>query len=285
MSIFGERWLGLHIKHVKDLFEAIVMYYKKGANCFQFFLTSPKRKTSAISKQKLSEMENIRLFAKNNNVKLFIHSPYTWNFSKKSLTGDSWWIRSAVKEIEYAEKFGVYACVLHMGKSLEMTEKEAYENFIFGIVNVLRKTSGSPVKILLETSAGQGTEIGYKLEDFAKVFNSFPEKYKARLGVCIDTCHIFSAGYDLRDQKKVTEYFTKFEHLIGRPHLELVHLNDSAVPLGARLDRHAELGKGKIGSGLKYVVRYLYKHQIPVILETPRENIDKDIRILKNWIK
>ena len=144
--------------------------------------------------------------------------------------------------------------------------------------------------IILETAAGQGTELGYDLEEFAALYNSFSDKYKSRIKICIDTCHVFVAGYDLSSKKMVKAFFTKFNKLIGVKHVVLLHLNDSKPELGKRVDRHENIGKGKIGlTGLTEVIKYAKKKGIPMILETPAvkksTDVKNEIDIIKKIIK
>lgn len=242
-------YFGTHIKYEKDLLDEVKKEHSKGANCFQFFLTSPKRRRPKLTEKRIEVMTNIRDYCQKNGIRLFIHSPYTLNFAQKSLTGDSWWIESMITELTNAAILGVEGCVLHLGKSVGNPEKEAYANMKFGIESVIDKTKDNPVKILLETSSGQGSELGSKWEDFAAFYNSFSDGYRKRLGICLDTCHTFVAGYDWREKQLVKENFAKFESLFGK-RVDLIHLNDSAVPIDSHLDRHAPLLTGYIGKGL-----------------------------------
>ncbi len=143
------------------------------------------------------------------------------------------------------------------------------------------------VKILLETSTGQGTEMCYKLEDLAHFYRKFSsndnKELKSRIKLCIDTCHIFSAGYNIRDTNGVRNYLEAFDELIGIKYVRLIHLNDSRVDLGDKKDRHANIGKGYIGyTGLKLMFEYFKKLDVPIILETPGCVFVKEIKLLKS---
>lgn len=268
---------GLHISHFDSLLETIKDYHKKyNANCFQFFLTSPKRKLFQVAKKKLDEMNEIKKYVMEKKINLYIHTSYTLNFANNPKTNDPYWIDSLIKELKYGEKMGVKACVLHLGKQKELTKKEAYLNMFKSLKKVINHTNDQ-VKILLETSSGEGSELGHNIEEFSKFYKLFPKKYKDRLGICVDTCHIFSAGYDIRTKDKVDKFFKLLEKLFGIENIELIHFNDSKKSLGSRVDRHEVIGRGKIRSGLKYFAKKTFEFNIPLLFETPQDNFKKDL--------
>jgi DNA polymerase/3'-5' exonuclease PolX len=141
-------------------------------------------------------------------------------------------------------------------------------------------TSKGNGMILLETSAGAGTQIGVGLEDFTKLWNMFPKSYHSRLGVCVDTAHIFSAGIPINQSEMVKKYFQDFDRMIGLKNLKVVHLNDSKAPLNARVDRHENLTQGYIFGqekggtikALQTLLVFLVKYKIPALLETPGDD-------------
>jgi deoxyribonuclease-4 len=136
------------------------------------------------------------------------------------------------------------------------------------------------VKIILETSAGQGTELLSNFDEFLMFMQKF--KTDKRFGICLDTCHIFSAGIDIRDKKTFGNIISKCDDKIGLKKIELVHLNDSKHDLGERKDRHESLGYGFIGrDGLKDIIKKLKSKNIPIILETPSAYHENELK----WIK
>ena len=142
------------------------------------------------------------------------------------------------------------------------------------------------VKLIIETSSGQGSELCYKLEDLKYFYEMFQPKYRKRIGLCIDSCHIFAAGYDLRTSKKVIKFFSYLSKLINLDKILLFHLNDSKKELGSKKDRHEKLGKGYIGlEGITQIIKICYKLNIPIILETPRLNHTPEIKFIKKIIK
>lgn len=139
-----------------------------------------------------------------------------------------------------------------------------------------------PVKILLENTAGQGSSIGYRFEHLRDIIEGANSD---RLGVCFDTCHAFSAGYDLRDEKAFKETFNAFDNIIGLDRLHAIHLNDTKTDLGSRVDRHDHIGLGKLGLESFRLVLKEFAH-IPKVLELPKENNwdEKNLTVLRNTI-
>mgnify|MGYP003342532022 CR=1 FL=1 len=156
---------------------------------------------------------------------------------------------------------------------------------------MLNKLDKIPIKILIETSTGQGTEMCYTIEKLAKFFNKFTvnKELSDRFGICLDTCHIFNAGYDIRTKKGVTDYLTEFDKLIGIENIKLIHLNDSRWSLGKRHDEHRGLQHGTIfkhnTNVLKEIKTFAIKNQIPIILETHGAGNNSDLSSYNNEIK
>jgi deoxyribonuclease-4 len=133
----------------------------------------------------------------------------------------------------------------------------------------LERTSG--VTAVLENTAGQGSNLGYKFEHLAYIIERIEDK--SRVGVCLDTCHTFAAGYDLRTREACDATFAEFDRIVGFGYLRGIHLNDAMRPLGSRIDRHSPLGDGEIGwSCFEYIASDPRFDNIPIILETPDES-------------
>jgi deoxyribonuclease-4 len=147
----------------------------------------------------------------------------------------------------------------------------------------LKRSQWKLPALLLETPAGQGTELGIELEEFGKIWRGLPSRVRQHMGICVDTCHIFSAGYDIRSKTGVKDWFRLFDHHIGLKNLKLVHLNDSKKPLNSRLDRHARMGDGYIADGLGHMVRTIWKLGIPTVIETPGD-LRRDIALVSSWL-
>jgi deoxyribonuclease-4 len=144
----------------------------------------------------------------------------------------------------------------------------------------IEATPDSNVKLVIENTAGQGSNLGYKFEHLAHIIDKVEDK--SRVGVCIDTCHMFTAGYDIRTRETYDETWNSFDRIVGREYLMGMHINDSKPPLGSRVDRHHSLGQGEIGwDAFKFIMNDSRMDDIPLILETIDESIwAEEIRAL-----
>lgn len=220
------------------------------------------------------------------NFKCIVHASYAINLAK-NWTDYSPWIIQLIEEIEIASKIDAKAIVIHLGKQLDLSKEEAYNNMYTSLLYVASQTINfKNVRLLLETSSGQGSEMCYKLEDlshfYKKISKNPNKKLIDRFGICIDTCHIFAAGYNIINKEMIDIYLESFEELIGLRHVYLIHLNDSKKEVGSNVDRHENIGNGKIGKvGLLYFAKYFKNLNIPIILETPYEHILDDLQLIK----
>ena len=175
---------------------------------------------------------------------------------------------------------GIPYLVIHLGSHLGQGTKKGINQLVNGCTKSLQSYSdlGLPsnrVKILLENSAGQKNSIGSQIEEIQNIFNILG---KTDYGLCIDTCHLFAAGYDLSTESGVSTLFEKIDSLIGIENIKIIHLNDSKGDLGSNLDRHYHVGLGKIGeNGLRYLVNYKKLNKVPFIMETPIDSVRNDL--------
>jgi len=274
--------LGAHIASDPDkLLDGANIIKQNGGNIIQLF----------VEPMSLSEnyeyYKNFAKFIKQNNMKCVVHISYTINCSK-NWNKYSLWIEQFIMEIKIASLLGAFAVVVHLGKQLKLSLSESLNNMYTSLLHVHNSTKQYDVLILLETSTGQGTELCYKLDELTHFYRKL-SKHKntsisQRFGLCVDTCHIFVAGYDIRSENAINTYLDNFNELIGLKHIKLVHLNDSKNDINSNLDRHANIGDGFIGeSGLTKIAKIFNNLHIPMILETPKDNIIKDLKlILKN---
>lgn len=162
--------------------------------------------------------------------------------------------------------------VLHPGAAGSQEFNTAIEKIADGLNEVISKTAGSKVLILLENTAGQGTSVGGSFENLRQISDLVPGQ---RIGYCFDTCHAFAAGYDIRTEKGTAQTMEKFDKILGLEKLKVFHLNDSKGDLGTHLDRHENIGKGKLGlEPFKYIMNNFKK--VAKVIETPKED---------NWIR
>ena len=178
--------------------------------------------------------------------------------------------RSAMRiEVERCEQLGIPYLVMHPGSHVGSGEEAGLRRVAESFDAIHRQTAGFQAKILVETTAGQGTNLGWQFEQIARIFEHVAQP--ERLGVCFDTCHAFAAGYDIRTEAAYRQTMAEFDRIIGLARLNAIHVNDSVKPLGCRVDRHEAIGKEHIGlDGFRWLMNDPRLADIPKILETPK---------------
>jgi deoxyribonuclease-4 len=173
------------------------------------------------------------------------------------------------EEMQRAESLGIPYLVIHPGSHRGDGEQEGIYR-IARAINLLHQQGGEMrVMILLETTAGQGATLGNRFEHFARIIEQIEED--KRVGVCLDTCHVFAAGYDISTPEGYEATLEEFHRVIGLDRLKVIHLNDSKAPLGSRVDRHEHIGQGHIGSdAFRFLLQDPRLAHLPFILETPK---------------
>ena len=182
-------------------------------------------------------------------------------------------------EMQRCEQLGLKLLNFHPGSHLKKIEEDACLKRIAESINIaLDKTKG--VSAIIENTAGQGTNMGFRFEHLATIIENVEDK--DRVGVCLDTCHTFTAGYDLRTKKAFKATMDEFEKLVGFKYLSAMHLNDSKPDLGARVDRHQSIGKGKLGvDPFRFIMNDKRFDEIPMVLETIDDTIwAEEIKLL-----
>ena len=180
-------------------------------------------------------------------------------------------LEAFVIEVERAERLGLDYLVTHPGAHVGSGEQAGLERVAGALDEVQRCCPGYHVQILLETTAGQGTCLGHRFEHLAHILSLVEEP--ERLGVCLDTCHVFAAGYVLAPEPAYRKTMREFDKIIGLERLRAFHLNDSLKPFGSRVDRHAHIGKGCLGlEPFRLLTNDRRFRNHPMVLETPKEN-------------
>lgn len=182
--------------------------------------------------------------------------------------------KAFLEEMQRCEQLGLTMLNFHPGSHLKQVSPAACLKTITESVNItLDKTSG--VSAIIENTAGQGSNLGFQFEHLAEIIDGIEDK--SRIGVCLDTCHAFAAGYDLRTVKACRETFALFDKIVGFQYLRAMHLNDSKKALDSRVDRHQCIGKGEIGiKAFQYIMQHKQFDEIPLILETIDSSIWKE---------
>lgn len=274
------KYIGAHVSINGGVSTAPVEANTIGARAFALFTGSSSRWVSKeISDEEASLFkENCRLYGfrpevilPHDNFLINLGSPdrQKLHLSKKSFTD----------EMLRCEKLGLKYLNFHPGSHVnEMSEEECLDRIAESLNFILEKTNG--VIAVLENTAGQGSNLGYKFEHLAHIIDKVEDK--SRMGVCIDTCHAYSAGYDLATEDGYNATWKSFDEIIGKHYLKGIHLNDDKRELGSRIDRHAPLGEGTLGED--FFRRFINDPRfddMPIILETPNEEIwEKEIKWL-----
>ena len=197
------------------------------------------------------------------------HDSYLINLGHPDQEGLDKSRESFFEEMRRCELLGLDRLNFHPGSHLKRISEEGSLDRIAESINMaLERTSG--VTAVLENTAGQGSNLGFRFEHLAYIIDRVEDK--SRVGVCLDTCHTFAAGYDLRTTQALDATFAEFDRVVGFNYLRGMHLNDAMRPLGSRVDRHSPLGDGEIGwECFRYIARDSRFDNIPLILETPDE--------------
>ena len=286
--------LGIHLNSINfsSLLDALILTKKLGANVLQIYL-GDKRLTTLREKYKFTnnEVKTIKLFLKENNIKLVIHAILTLNFCNDPTSPRyKWGIDNLVYDMKESNKLGAFGCVIHTGtyktQKINISSEQCIKNFIKSLIIVLERTH--KIKIILETPVYKKYKIGNNLENFALLYNSIPEIYKKRIKTCIDTQHIFASGYNISSKTGIEDYLTNFTNLIGIKNLALIHLNDSLKELNSGVDRHAPIGEGFIfksnPDALTYIINFCNLNKVPIVLETKFENFKYEVKYLKGLL-
>lgn len=267
--------IGCHVSIAGGIVNAPERAADLGCEVFQIFTRSPQggpapKITSDIEKKFKEEMK------KWNQKECYIHTPYYINFAsdKESIRKAS--VRIVREELERGSKIGAKYIMTHLGSAKEFDKKEAVKLTGQGIAKILDGYNGT-TELLLEISAGAGATIGDTFEEINKIIKIS----KTKAGVCLDSAHMFAAGYDIRTKDGLKLVVDEIKNTVGMNKIKLIHANDSKVGLGERKDRHEHIGLGKIGKvGFKNLMNLFGNTDF--ILETKHDLVEKDIKVLKS---
>ncbi len=187
-------------------------------------------------------------------------------------------------ELERCERYGIPFLVTHMGSHMGTGDAEGLRLLAASLDTIHDELRGYKVKTLIEHTAGQGTNLGYRFEHLRDVLDRV--KQNERLGVCLDTCHLFAAGYDIRTELTYKQTMNEFKKIVGFDQLKCFHLNDAKFALGSRRDRHERVGKGKLGKEtFRLIMHDSRLRNVPKIIETPEleEKGEHDLKLLSKW--
>jgi deoxyribonuclease-4 len=274
---------GAHISIAGGIDKAPERAHEIGCECFQMFSRSPHGgKSLELTKDKINNFK--KNCAKYNLKNYYIHTPYYINLASANNKIYHGSISAIKKELETANLLGAKAVVTHLGSAKDLGEKEARKKLVKGLVKIFPVAeSRHACSLLLEITAGSGNIMGDNFEEIAYFIKEAEKEIpKNSLGVCFDTAHAFASGYDLRNKKAIKKTFDDFDKIIGLKRLKLIHCNDSKVDLGSHIDRHENIGYGKIGiEGFKAIINKPRLKNLDFILETPSNKDRNDLEVLR----
>lgn len=259
---------------------------------------------NALSAAQEHDFDTVQLFTKNNNqwnakdlgaddIKLFrdalkrsklkfptAHDSYLINLASSDPVLYERSVEAFVVEVQRAEALGLAYLVMHPGTPTDGDDEAGLGRIVRAFDTIHARCPNCRVKVLLETTAGQGKSLGWRFEHLAAILERVQEA--KRLGVCLDTCHVFAAGYSLSPQADYEATMSEFDRLIGLERLKVFHMNDSKKPLGSRVDRHEHIGQGHLGlEPFRLIVNDPRFQKTPLIMETPKEGPnDEDMDVV-----
>ena len=255
--------IGTHMSIAGGLAKTAENVVKMEANTMQIFSRNPRGSNFKIPTEK--EIEKFQRIRKEYNFgPILAHAPYTMNLASAKPEVYEFACDVIREDIQRMDVLEIENIVFHPGSHTGIGADAGIQNIIRGLDQAI--TEEQNITVLLETMSGKGTEIGYRFEELKAIRDGV--KHPEKVGVCLDTCHIFAAGYDIVNQ--LDEVLNEFDEIFGLELLKAIHLNDSMMPFGSRKDRHAAIGEGEIGlETLLNVLRHPKLQGIPVYLETP----------------
>lgn len=279
------KYIGAHVSTAGGVANAPLEAIAIGAKSFALFTGSSNRwQSKALSEKDIDEFkENCREggFEPGH---ILPHDNFLINLGSPDSRKLAMSRKSFLEEMRRCEQLGLTMINFHPGSHVNEIEEDRCLDLIAESINItLEKTEG--VMAVLESTAGQGSNLGYRFEHLSHIIDRVYDK--SRIGVCIDTCHSYSAGYDLAGEEGYIATWKAFDEIIGKEYLKAIHLNDDLKKLGSRVDRHAEIGKGTLGMDFfKRFVNDPRFDDMPIILETPNPAIwPQEIKLLYSMIE
>jgi len=294
------KFVGAHVSASGGVDNAPLNAMKLGAKAFALFTKNQRQWVAKPLEEKMIEsfkanLEKSGILPKH----VLPHDSYLINLGHPEVEKLEKSRDAFVDEILRCEQLGLELLNFHPGSHLVKVGKKDPEyddkimeaelnclDVIADSLNVaIEETKGTNVKLVIENTAGQGTNLGYKFEHLAHIISKVEDK--SRVGVCLDTCHTFTGGYDLRTREAYDKTMDEFERLVGFEYLSAMHINDSKPKLGSRVDRHHSLGEGEIGwDAFKFIMNDDRMNDIPLVLETINSDIwNREIETLYEMIE
>lgn len=272
--------IGTHVSIAGGVANAPKRAHDEGCEVMQIFVQSPQTfATPTTTEEEIKSFQDAR--KKEHISRVYVHAPYLINLASENNRTRHGSINLIRKNLERASALQCRALMTHLGSYGEGDRETGMKRVISSLGKIFEKHTGKCM-LLLELSAGSGNIVGSRFEEIHKILTALQ---RHRLGVCLDTAHIFASGYDLIGKKEIDATIKEFNDTIGLKYLQLIHCNDSLVPFGSKKDRHADLGDGKIGvENLALLMNHPKLKDIDFILETPgdQKRRVKDVAFLKS---
>ncbi|MDD7770148.1 deoxyribonuclease IV [Suipraeoptans intestinalis] len=267
--------IGTHMSIAGGIAKAAEATVAMGADTMQIFSRNPRG-----SGFKVYGEEEIRRFWEIRDshgfAPILAHAPYTMNLASEKEEVYTFACSTLKEDVARMDSLGIDLFVFHPGSHTGIGIEKGIDNIVRGLNAGL--TGQEKIRVLLETMSGKGTEIGSRFEELKAILEGVT--HKERMGICLDTCHVFSAGYDIR--KNLEKVLEEFDRILGLDLLRAVHLNDSKMPFAARKDRHEVTGEGEIGwEALRRVICHPSLRDLPFYLETPLDDAGHKEEIAK----
>jgi len=259
--------LGVHQSIAGGLDQALYQARKMRCQTVQFFCSNQRQwKHLPLTSSQIDAFQKAKEITR--LTPLIVHGSYLINPAASDVNTLDKSICALMDEYKRCDLLGVDYLVIHPGSHMGQGEATGLRKISQAINQVLDQVTSS-VSILLETTSGQGTSLGCTFEQLAAIIEGIEDA--SRAGVCLDTCHVFAAGYDIRDANAYQNTMKRFDKIIGIKRLHVIHVNDSKTELGSRVDRHEHIGKGRLGRQAfrNFLIDKRLRH-IPFILETPK---------------
>lgn len=279
------KFVGAHVSASGGVFNAVQNALDIGAKAFALF-TKNQRQWAAkpLDDETIEKFKNALSASGILPRHILPHDSYLINLGHPEDDAREKSMDAFLDEAQRCELLGLEKLNFHPGSHLgKISEDECLERISDAINKTIAQTNG--VKMVIENTAGQGSNLGWKFEHLAQIIDKVEDK--SRVGVCIDTCHMFSAGYDIRTREAYDKSWAEFDKIVGFNYLMGMHINDSKAKFGSHVDRHHSLGKGEIGlDAFRFIMNDARMDDIPLILETIDESIWADeISLLYSFIK
>jgi len=279
LKIPEEVVLGAHTSTSGGVAQAVTRALGCGFTAAQIFVKNNKQWFApALGEEEAAQFRAVR---KASGIYFFAHNSYLVNLGSQDAEIFSTSVRAMIAELERAEALELPFIVMHPGSHGGAGEEAGLKRIAQGLDEIVRGTAGFRCRMALEITAGQGKALGYRLEHLQWLIENIAEE--KRFGTCLDTAHLYAAGYNVKHREGYEETMGQVDELLGSDRVLGLHLNDSKVPLGKRVDRHARLGEGEIGIDcFKWIVQDARWKSTPKVLETPKsEDMHEDVENLQ----